>query len=136
MKQKITTTAGGVDPTWFADYVKNLNPIKHDGDGAKTTKILEHKIKADKEVIERMIYDFISQTKSKNLSVKSNNLGLDFYDDCLMVWLEVDDRDEETKYKEIEKDLNEKYKITGFHLSSMIVSDWKGLPCPPNYITV
>lgn len=131
----ITTTAAPrvVDPAWFADYVKNLNPAKHDGDGAKTNKILEHKIKADQEVVERLLYDFLNQTKSKNLDVKTHNIGLDFYDNCLLVWLEVDDKNEEAIYKAIGKELNDKYKVTEFHISTTIVSDWDGLPCPPNY---
>ena len=104
-------------------------------DGSETTEILNRKIEADKEVVKAMICDFITQAKSKNLNVKSNNVAFDFYDNCLMVWLEVDDKQEETKYKEIENELNEKFRITGFRIAATIVGDWRGYH-PTNYTSI
>ncbi|MCH7963956.1 MAG: hypothetical protein IH852_08455 [Bacteroidetes bacterium] len=132
-KEILSSPSESNNSEWIADYIKSLKSNSRGKTDISSLNVLEEKKEIEHRVAELMMRDYIEEASKRNLKLKESKLGFDFYDNCLLIWLEVDDEKSEDKYMEIQKDLNSKYNTHGFQVSSTILSDWEGLPCPDNY---
>ncbi|MBN4051606.1 hypothetical protein JYU16_02215 [bacterium AH-315-M05] len=70
-----------------------------------------------------------------NKLIITNKFSISIYDNTGSR-IEFIDENIEEKYMEIETTLNSKYNSGGFRVSSSIMNDWAGLPCPSHYTQI
>lgn len=139
-KEILSSPSESNNSEWIANYIKSLEGNSSGKTDVSSLRVPDEKKKNEhgveegmNRVAEVMIRDYIDEALQRNLNLKESKLGFDFYDNCLLIWLEMDDEKSEDKYMEIQRVLNSKYIKHGLRVSSTILSDWGELPCPDNY---
>ncbi|HYG37667.1 MAG TPA: hypothetical protein VD908_03565 [Cytophagales bacterium] len=87
--------------------------------------------------IKSILVDYTTELKSR-LKKPPLKLALDYSDEKVLVWAEVEDDDDGTEDALIlaEAKVNSKYYTKGFNISSTIVEKSDGLTVPPHYKSI